>query len=342
MLKRVISIVMGLVLLTMFYGCTSPSMPMADTSRYKVVCTIFPEYDWTREIIAGHEKDFKVTYILDNGEDMHGFQPSASDISAISKCDLFIYVGGESEKWAENALSESGNENIRRVNLMEILGEDVREKEEVDTGVKKEEEAAEYEIDENGERKKIKKSVEYDEHVWLSLRNAQLFCTSIADAVSAVDPSGQSDYQHNAEEYNKKLYALDEQYTTMFKATKAGDKTLVFGDRFPYLYFFKDYGLNYFSAFSGCSEEKEASMETVKFLAKKVDFMRSSHIFITESSDGSIAKSIVNSTQEKNQAVTVINSMQSVTEKQAEKGTTYLSLMLDNYDIFREVFKYDD
>lgn len=192
----------------------------------KVVTTIFPEYDWVREIVGDKISDIDLTMLLDNGVDLHSYQPTADDIMKISDCDLFIYVGGESDAWVEDALKEAVNKDMKVINLLNVLGDSVKEEEVVEGMEAEEEEKSE---DASGEEKP-----EYDEHVWLSLKNAQILCKAIADDLAEIDPAHADIYQTNEQTYAEKLKELDRQYQQT--VDEASQKTLLFGDRFPLRY----------------------------------------------------------------------------------------------------------
>ena len=219
-----------------------------EAGKIRVVTTIFPIYDWVREI-AGDTGNTEITLLLDSGVDLHSFQPSAQDILKVATCDLFIYVGGESDEWAEDALAEAVNPDMVVISLVEALGENAKA-EEIVEGMQAEEEEEEGEEGEEEEE-------EIDEHVWLSLRNAQVFTSAIADALAQKDPANADSYRANAEAYGAKLAALDAAYAGTVDS--AAHKTLLFGDRFPFRYLTDDYGLTYYAAFAGCSAETEAS-----------------------------------------------------------------------------------
>ena len=485
--------------------------------KLSVVCTIFPEYDWVKEIV-GDNSNVEITYLLDNGVDLHSFQPTASDIAKISACDLFIYVGGESDGWVEGALKEATNKDMKVINLMEVMGDKakVEELKEGMQGHDHEHEHAEIEesdikdrelsdfagswqslyplleageleeyvkdhAEEHGEpvdevREELAKKwgcdltevtvdgskieftyadgtkksgeytyagytpvladdgdihavryqyqmvsgdspkyvvfndhgyepskaehfhiyygdgadietalasftynpffipaclngeealdilnghdhgktenhdheedeeheheheheegeIEYDEHVWLSLRNAEVLCAEIENNLAAADPANADSYKTNLTAYVSKLDSLDNDFKTLIES--AGNTTLIFGDRFPFRYFVDDYGIDYFAAFVGCSAETEASFETITFLAGKADELGSDTIYTIENSDGRIAQSIIGATKAQNMNVAVMNSVQSVSKEQIDAGTTYLSLMQQNYDALK-------
>jgi len=290
-----------------------------------IVTTIFPEYDWVKEIV-GDNTNVEVTMLLDNGVDLHNYQPTADDIMKIATCDVFVYVGGESDEWVEDALSEATNKDMQVVNLLESLGEAAKE-EEVVEGMQAEEEETEAEEGEEEE-------VEYDEHVWLSLKNAQVLVDAIEQAIATVDADNADIYSANASAYNDKLAALDEKYQATID--EASVKTVLFGDRFPFRYLVDDYGLDYYAAFVGCSAETEASFETVTFLAGKVDELNLNTVFTIENSDQKIAKTIIENTAAKDAQILTLDSLQSTTMDDVNAGVTYLSVMEGNLDILSQ------
>lgn len=280
----------------------------------KIVTTIFPEYDWVRNITGSDEN---ITLLLDNGVDLHSYQPTAADMLEISNCDLFVYVGGESDGWVDDALKSASNKNMKVVNLMDVLGDDAYE-EELKEGMQGEEEEGEEEA-------------EYDEHVWLSLKNAKVFVRKIADELKVLDPKKADTYEKNASDYISKLDDLDSRYEEA--ASGASMKTLLFGDRFPFRYMTEDYGLDYYAAFIGCSAETEASFETIAFLSEKTDELGLKYIFTIDNSDQKLAKTIIDNTETKDAGILVLNSMQSTDKAAIDGGATYLRIMEDNLDV---------
>ena len=296
-----------------------------EAGKIRVVTTIFPIYDWVREI-AGDTGNTEITLLLDSGVDLHSFQPSAQDILKVATCDLFIYVGGESDEWAEDALAEAVNPDMVVISLVEALGENAKA-EEIVEGMQAEEEEEEGEEGEEEEE-------EIDEHVWLSLRNAQVFTSAIADALAQKDPANADSYRANAEAYGAKLAALDAAYAEAVDS--AAHKTLLFGDRFPFRYLTDDYGLAYYAAFAGCSAETEASFETVIFLAKKTDELQLPAVLTIEGKDHRIAETIIGSTADKNRKLLTLDSMQGTTANDIAQGATYLKIMEDNLAVLKE------
>lgn len=289
--------------------------------KIKVVTTIFPEYDWVKQIAGERVSDMDITMLLDNGVDLHSYQPTAADIMKISDCDLFIYVGGESDAWVDDALKEAVNKNMKVINLLDVLGDSVKE-EEIVEGMQAEEEEEE---------------PEYDEHVWLSLKNARVLCKAIADNLSAIDSEHKDVYDANVSSYMGKLDELDAQYKSTVESSSGN--TLLFGDRFPFRYLVDDYGLNYYAAFVGCSAESEASFETISFLSKKTDELGLKSILTIEKSDKKIAKTIISNTKNKNQKILEMDSLQATTSKDAANGTTYLSVMQNNLNVLKEALQ---
>lgn len=317
--------------------------------KFSVVCTIFPEYDWIRQLVGDKKDNYEITYLLDKGVDLHSYQPTAEDIAKIANCDLFVYVGGESDGWVNDALKESKNDKMQVVNLLETLGKNVKP-EEVVEGMQEEDE---YDHDHDHDDKDHddkdhdhedadhdhdhEEETEYDEHVWLSLRNATALVNTLAEKLQTIDPENKDYYATTAADYTAKLGDLDSRYLATIKKAKV--KTVLFGDRFPFRYLVDDYGLKYYAAFVGCSAETEASFETVAFLAKKTDDLKLKNVLVIENSDQKIAKKIVETTKDKNQNIVVLNSMQSITNEDIANGATYLSIMESNLKALASALK---
>lgn len=294
-------------------------------SKKSIVCTTFPEYDWVMNILGEKAGNFDVTLLQNNGTDLHSYQPSVKDIAKISKADLFVYVGGESDEWVEKVVAQSVNKNQIVVNMLEVLGGKVRE-EEIVEGMQAEEEG-EHEHHHEEE-------VEYDEHVWLSLNNAIDLTNALCEEICKIDSANTSVYVKNAAAYTKQLAALDAEYKSVVKTAKKN--TVLFGDRFPFRYLTDDYDLKYYAAFVGCSAESEASFETIIFLANKVDELGLNAVLTIEKSDKKIAKTVVNSTKNKNQQILEMDSLQSITTKEIKEGRNYLSAMKKNLEVLKK------
>ena len=495
-MKKIIAILMACLFALSFTTAFAES-----EKTLSIVCTTFPQYDWVRQILGDRVNDVDLTLLLDNGVDLHSYQPTADDIVKIAQSDLFIYVGGESDGWVDDTLASAQNPNLKAINMLDALGDAVKteemvegmqetehnhshEKKEVtedrtlsdyegewqslypfmDDKFKKEtvsymaeaegfddEEEAwnffyegnktdvryvnikgneiefvntdgskttgtyEYDgfysdcwgetsiryqfknVDQNsdapafvqfddhlnyptktehfhlycGDDAKAMLEIKYnwptyypasieseddmiheflkhyvsdedeheegeekDEHVWLSLRNAETLTQIISDTLGELDPDNASVYQENAKSYIAQLFELDDQYKDA--VANGQRKTILFADRFPFRYLADDYGLTYYAAFVGCSAETEASFETIAFLAKKVDELKLPVVLTIEGDNHSIAETVVSSTQEKSQQILVMNSLQSVTEKDIADGESYLGIMAENLEVLKE------
>ena len=510
-MKKVISVLLAvLMLIEMLSGCMNktdvptsenispaPQTENVPEKELRIVTTIFPEYDWIREILGDKAGNAEITMLLDNGVDLHNYQPTADDIIKISDCDLFIYVGGESDGWVEDALKNATNKEMKVINLLEVLKDTVKTEEAV-PGMQAEEghnhgysnfadsdvqdrtlsdwggdwksvypylrdgvldevmerkaengsktteeyrayyktgyktdvsqitidaenntmcfvkngvaakatyeykgyqiydyasgsrgvryffEAASgdadapkyvqfsdhgigpgkaehfhiyfgndgfdalsqemdnwptyYPVDMSGED--IKEDMleheekEYDEHVWLSLKNAETLVGAISESLQELDPDNKDTYAANTAAYVEKLSAIDADYQAAVDG--ATYKTVLFGDRFPFRYLVDDYGLSYYAAFAGCSAESEASFETVSFLAQKMDELNLPCVLTIEGKEHRIAETVVENTTAKDQKVLTMDSMQSTTSKDVENGTTYLSVMEQNLSVLKQ------
>ena len=240
----------------------------------------------------------------------------------VSSCDLLIYVGGESDQWIEDALESAQNKDMKTINLMEVLGDTIKEEEKVEG------------MQESGHGHEDEDEKEYDEHVWTSLRNASVICGIIAETLEEMDPENKDVYASNAAAYQEKLSDLDTEYQNTVDSAK--QNTLLFADRFAFRYLVDDYGLNYYAAFSGCSAESEASFKTVTFLAEKLDELGLKTVLTIEKSDDRIAQTVIENTETKDQKILELNSMQSITSDEIADGVTYLSVIEDNLDVLKE------
>ncbi len=346
----------------------------SNENKLKVVTTIFPEYDWAKQIIGQKADDVEVTLLLNNGVDLHSYQPSVKDIAKIQDADIFVYVGGESDEWVDDVLKNAANKNMKVINLLEVLGDRVKN-EEIVEGMEHEhhhdhdahghdehhhEEHDEHEHhdahehehehhhehahnhdehhhDEHEEGEHHHEEEEKDEHVWLSLRNAQILSSAICDALCSVDSKNAEIYKKNLASYNAKLSALDAKYSETVKNARI--KTVLFGDRFPFRYLVDDYGLKYYAAFAGCSAESEASFNTIVFLSEKVNELGLQAVCQIESGNGKIAKTIISNSKNRKAKILTFDSLQSTTAKQIKKGASYLGSMEKNLEVLSEALK---
>ena len=303
----------------MLAGCAPKQQQ--NTTKLKIVATTFPQYDWIREIIGKDNTNVDLQLLMKNGGDLHSYQPTAGDIANIADANLFVYVGGESDEWVDDALKEKTNKDMKVVNMMQTLGDDIDEEEE---GLEKESEDHDHE------------EIEYDEHVWLSLKRAQKIVKAIADELGELDSTNAKKYQENAEAYIAKLAALDKSYESTVNTVK--NKTWIFADRMPFHYLAKDYGITTYAAFNGCSTETNASFNTIVSLAKYADELGIKHIMTIEGSDKKLAKAVIENTTDKNQDILTLNSLQSVSQSDIDKGLTYYGAMEENLKVLAQSF----
>lgn len=354
-MKKLFARVLTVVLATcMMAGCASSTSSSIVTSSIatsdassevetaktlSVVTTIFPVYDWTKEILGEDLENVTLTYLEDTGVDVHSYEPTVEDMVAIADCDMFIYIGGESDDWVEAVLANAENPDMVVINLIDVLGDAVKEEvlvegmEETDHDHGDDEEDHDHDDDEedhdhDDEEDHDHDEGEVDEHVWLSLSNARAVCQAIAWELVTLNPEKAELYTLNVASYDAKLAALDADYQEV--VADATYTTLLFADRFPFMYMMDDYGLSYYAAFAGCSTETEASFETIIFLAQKIDELGLETIMVTETSNQAIANSVQTNTYFADQVILVLDSMQAVTAQEVIEGATYLSIMESN------------
>ena len=342
----------------------------SDENKVKVVTTIFPEYDWVKEIVGEKAAEVELTLLLNNGVALPSYQPSVKDIAKIQEADIFVYVGGESDEWVDDVLKNVKSPNQKVINLLEVLGDKVKAEEIVEgmehehhhdhdehdddhDGDHHDEHEHEHDAhdghhndhdehghDEHGHDEHHhdhEEEDELDEHVWLSLRFAKVLCGAICDALCQADSKNAEVYKKNLASYTGKLDTLDAKYSEVVKS--AGKNTLLFGDRFPFRYMVDDYGLKYFAAFSGCSAESEASFKTIVFLSEKVNELGLNSVCQIESGNGKIAKTIISNSKNKKAKVLTFDSLQSTRAKQIKKGAIYLGAMEKNLEVLKEALR---
>ncbi|MBQ8687999.1 MAG: zinc ABC transporter substrate-binding protein [Ruminococcus sp.] len=301
-------------------GCTKTPQSPGNSDKISVVCTIFPQYDWAKQVI-GENENVDLTLLVDNGTDFHSYQPGTDDIVTISSCDVLVYVGGSADSWIEEALVNAANPDMIKLNLTEIMG-----------GSLKTEACINGEEDHDHEHDH--EEAAYDEHVWLSLKNAMLFTNAISSAMCTADGEHAEIYQANAQRYFTELQEADAAFTETVQ--NAERQVLLFGDRFPFRYLTEDYGLTCYAAFPGCSAETDASFETIVFLAGKMDEHQLPAVCTIDGSDSNIADAVISNTADQNQNILTLNSMQSVSREQIDSGITYLSIMEENLAVLSE------
>lgn len=281
----------------------------AEDKKFSIVTTNFPAYDFARAV-AGDQAQIKM--LLKPGVDMHGYEPSPEDIIDIENCSLFIYTGGESDEWVEGIL-----ENTHNINTLRMMDAVKPVKEEIVEGMESEEED--------------KEEVEYDEHVWTSLRNAQLIIDAIQNRLSEIYPDERASFTQNSANYKTRLADLDQKFQSI--VDNSSRRTLVFGDRFPLRYFVDNYNLEYFAAFPGCSEQNEASSKTISYLVNKIKTEEIPVVLKIELTSDDIAQTIANETGAK---VLVFSAAHNISAEDFENGRTYADIMEANLAVLEE------
>lgn len=320
-MKKITSVFLVFLLILSLASCNKTADVLED-SKLSVVATVFPVYDWVKNIV-GDVREAQLTMLLDTGVDLHSFQPTTEDLMKINSCDVFIYVGGESDEWVEDAMKTlTSDDKPVIINLMDTLGDSLKEEEAVE-GMEIEEEEEDHD---HGE-------AEFDEHIWLSLKNAKVCVEEISKALCSADPENSDRYKKSAEEYISELAELDKKYEEA--AENAQFDTVLFGDRFPFRYMTEDYGLNYYAAFMGCSAETEASFETVSFLSEKVRELGLKTVLTLEGTNHSLAETIVKNSGTDAQ-ILYMDSMQSVTSEDVKNGADYLAIMEKNLEVLKK------
>ncbi|MCM1083698.1 MAG: metal ABC transporter substrate-binding protein [Clostridium sp.] len=318
-MKKLVCVFLILCICVTMCGCNDRHT--FNNGKITVVCTSFSAYDWVRELAKDELSHINLRYLGEKGVDMHSYQPSAEDMAVIKSCDLLIYVGGESEDWVEDALEDDGNPDMLVVKMLDVVGENALVEEEL-PGVSDKE----HEHEQDGE---------YDEHIWLSPKRAALIVAEIEGCLETLDGGSASYYRENYNGYMETLSALDKDYAKAVEAV--ADKTILFGDRFPFRYMTEDYGLEYYAAFDGCSAETEASFETITFLAGRLDELNLKHIIVIEGSDRRLANTINESTKDRDKIIVELDSIQSVSADDIEKGYTYIGAMEKNLQVLETV-----
>ena len=317
-LKQILCLMLALcICVGLFAGCGRKK----DDGRLTIVVTVFPVYDWVRNLLGDRAGEVELVLLEDSGADMHNFQPTIEDIYKISTCDLFVYIGGESDKWVADTLRTAENKNMVAVGLLAELGTAAREEGEPD-GPGSEHDHEHEEV------------TEYDEHVWLSVKNAKLLCPVLAEKLAQVDAEHAETYRANCAAYAKQLDELDAAFEQA--VSEAPGRTVLFADRYPFLYLIKDYGLTAYAAFSGCSAETEASFDMISFLVGKLDGLGLKHILVLEGSTCRIANTIISESAAKDAEILEMDSMQSVTPEQISAGTNYLAIMQKNLEVLKQ------
>lgn len=319
-MKKIISALLCFLLvistLTLCIGCGDT---LADSEKISIVCTLFPQYDWVRNIV-GNSDNIEVSLLIQNGADPHSYQPTASDIMKISNCDMIVFVCGESDTWVSEALERAQNRNIKQIALSELEGMTLQD---ISSS------SHTHSHDEHEHGSEHPHSV-FDEHLWLSLKNAITATERLTVEICALDKDNEKAYSNNAESYIASLHLLDSQYRLAIEQVAPENRFMIFADRFPFVYLLSDYSIDYQAAFDGCTAEADADFDTVIKLINEADAHCVSYIAVTESSDQALAKTVAASASKHDIKILTMNSLQNVSQKNIENGASYLEAMREN------------
>ena len=301
-----------LLIIFMLCGCNGTSI---ESTKFKIISTNFPGYDFMNAIVYGND-NVDVKMLLSPGAEIHDFELTPQDIVNIKTCDMFIYVGGESDEWVLDVINDIDTSKTRVVKLMDLVS------------VVKEEVVDGMQVDDDEDED------EYDEHVWTSPKNAITIINKLTEIISSLDKENKSLYIENGNNYIDSIRKIDDDIRKI--VATANRKEMIFGDRFPFRYFVMEYGLSYYSAFSGCSHQTEASAKTISFLIDKVREGNIPVIFQIELSNGSIANTIAKETGAK---VLVFHSAHNVSKEDFDNNITYVDIMEKNVNNLKEALK---
>lgn len=322
-MKRWIPLLLCALLLT---GC-GQTAPAPAPGRLQVVATVFPAYDFARA--AGGELA-DAALLLPPGAESHSYEPTPADILAVQDCDLFLYLGGESDAWVDTILSavEMRGTSMRMVDCVDLLEEETVEGMQAQPGHDHSHDAHDG-YDDHG----LGRVAGMDEHVWTSPRNAAAITRAVGEKLAELDTANAAVYRANAEDYAARIDELDARFAEFFESQPS--RTIVFGDRFPLRYFAEEYALDYYAAFPGCGTQTEPSAATIAFLTGKVQEERIPTVWYIEFSNHLVADSIAEATGTR---TAMFHTCHNVSGGELESGATYLSLMEGNLETMRRSF----
>ncbi len=356
--KKLTAIFLTIALVMALTACQDSS-EVSDEVKPTIIATTFPLYDWTMNILGENAENFEVVYLLDQGFDLHSYEPTTQEMAQILDSDLFIYNGGESDYWVNDIMARDDAPNS--LNMMMYL-EDEAKVEEIVEGMQEhshehtheedehthEEDEHTHEEDEHTHEEDEHAHEEdehthegeeiIDEHMWLSIKNAILSVEIILNELVSLDSENEEVYKANAQSYQAELQSIDEQYENMVE--NAYRDTVLVADRFPFRYLFDDYGMEYYAAFVGCSTDTAASFETIKFLADTSDDLALNYVLMIEGTTHEVAQTVVENSADDTKEILILNSMQSVTKAQIEEeNASYTSIALENFDVLAKALE---
>ncbi len=316
---RLLAVILSIAIALPLMGC---SHNQSGGGKIKILCTLFPQYDWVKSIV-GNSQTVEVSLLVANGADPHSYQPTAADILAISSCDMIVFTGGDSDTWVKDAIERTENPKIKQIKLMEL------------DGVTLHSISAVSDDHDHGHDHAEHNHGVFDEHIWLSIKNAAAITAALADSICELDSENSLLYRQNANDYISRLNALDKDFTSFASSVPEEKRFLIFADRFPFVYLLSDYGIGYRAAFEGCTTDVDADFDTVLGLIHEAELHGVSCIAVTESSDKALARTVASSVKQGELEVLTFNSMQSVNLKQAENGTSYISITESNLNVLK-------
>nr|WP_326184267.1 metal ABC transporter substrate-binding protein [uncultured Oscillibacter sp.] len=330
-MKRWIPLLLCALLLS---GCAQTAPERPDDGRLRIVATVFPAYDFARA--AGGELA-DVTLLLPPGAESHSYEPTPADILAVQDCDLFLYLGGESDAWVDTILSavETRGTSMRMIDCVDLLEEETVEGMQAAPGHDHDHDdhdGHDHEAEEDHSHG-LGQVMEGDEHVWTSPRNAAAITRAVGEKLAELDGANAAVYRANAENYAGQIDELDGKFADFFAGQPS--KTIVFGDRFPLRYFVEEYGLDYYAAFPGCSTQTEPSAATIAFLTEKVTEEHIPTVWYIEFSNHLVADSIAEAA---GAGTAMFHTCHNVSGEELAAGATYVSLMEGNLETLRQNF----
>lgn len=332
MTKRLLCLVLMIALaLCALSGCSKSE---EDEGKLKIVCTVFPQYDWMRNII-GETDRVELTLLISNGNDMHSYEPSAADIMKIADCDMIVYLGEGIDGWVSEAIERSGREDLKKIALAECEGVTLRN---ISSASHTHDHGEHDDHDDHDGHD----HGALDEHLWLSLNNATALTEALCDAICELDPENAQSYRDNAERYILALADLRLDFEAAVARADGSKRFMLFCDRFPFVYLMEELGIEYSAAFEGCSADVDADFGTVLRLIEEAEEHRVDFVAMTESSDGALARTVANAIKDREVGLLRFDSMQAVSKNEIEGGYSYLSIMRENLRVLSVALGVED
>lgn len=320
-MKKLFSLLLVAILLFCLSSC---AISQKSKGKINIISSVFASYDFAKQLSAGVE-DVEVDLLITPGTEPHSYEPSVQDMAKIKECDLFIYLGGESDEWVSSLLDTFEDDEVRTLKMIDCV--ELLEEETIE-GMQ----SGHHEHHEDEHEHEHEAEGEIDEHVWTSPVNAISICEKIKDALCEIDNEHADAYNMNFKNYKAQLAELDGD----FRSTFSTEQTLVIADRFPFRYLKEEYGFDYYAAFPGCSTENDPSAATIAFLENKIEELNSTAVFYTEFSSQKVADTLCEATGVKK---LMLHSCHNVSLDDFNSGKTYVDLMKQNLKNIQEALK---